>query len=103
MWTVLLKGNLDLSITMTFASTVAAVAMLPLWLFTLGRMIYDGTTTKVPVHNILGSLGSMIFFLGIGLLFQRYLPRVAKVGKSSRLSFKVFYSPVDYFFGPEAE
>lgn len=79
MWTVLLNGNLDLSVTMTFISTIAGVGMLPLWMYTLGRQVYSGTNAKVPFSNILGTLVSMAVFLGIGLLFQKYLPRVARV------------------------
>ena len=77
MWTVLLNGNLDLSITMTFISTVAATGMLPLWMYTLGKQVYADTKTAVPLENILSTLVSMTVCLGIGLLFQRYLPRVA--------------------------
>ena len=134
MWTVLLKGNLDLSVTMTLISTVAAVGtfvflihlvitltlvsilfhqhlslflscicflcinllcmcflcinfscinfqtgMLPLWMFALGKQIYSGTTTTIPFRNILTTMISMTLCLGIGLLFQRFLPRVARV------------------------
>lgn len=79
MWTVLLNGNLDLSVTMTFISTIAGVVTLPLWMYTLGRQVYASTAVKVPVGNILATLLSMAFFLGIGLLFQKYLPRVSRV------------------------
>ncbi|XP_054165380.1 hepatic sodium/bile acid cotransporter-like [Oppia nitens] len=79
MWTVLCGGNLNLSITMTFISTLSAIFMMPLWLFTLGRNIFEGTTTTVPLHNIFGSLASMTIFLGVGLLFQRFIPRVANI------------------------
>lgn len=53
--------------------------MLPLWMFTLGKQIYSGTTTTIPFRNILTTMISMTLCLGIGLLFQRFLPRVAKV------------------------
>ncbi|RWS28382.1 ileal sodium/bile acid cotransporter-like protein [Leptotrombidium deliense] len=79
MWTVLFSGNLNLSITMTFISTLCAVFVMPIWLFTLGRSIYEGTSTNIPFRNILTTLMSMTICLGIGLLFQKYLPRVAKV------------------------
>ena len=32
-WTLLLNGDINLSITMTFVSTVAALGMMPLWIF----------------------------------------------------------------------
>jgi len=79
MWTVLLGGNLNLSITMTFISTLSALFMMPFWLSTLGPNIFEGTTTSVPVPNIFGSLASMTIFLAIGLLFQRFIPKVANI------------------------
>ncbi|CAG2164854.1 unnamed protein product [Oppiella nova] len=66
MWTVLLGGNLNL-------------IMMPFWLSTLGPSIFEGTTTSVPLHNIFGSLASMTIFLGLGLLFQRFIPKVANI------------------------
>lgn len=77
-WTVLLKGNLNLSLTMTFISVLASLGMMPLWLFTLGRKLVAQTKTESPYGQILYTLGSMMVFLGVGVLFQRYFPRVAK-------------------------
>lgn len=42
MWTYLLGGSLDLSVTMTFVSTVGAFAALPLWVYALARTIFQG-------------------------------------------------------------
>ncbi|GBN45436.1 Sodium/bile acid cotransporter [Araneus ventricosus] len=78
MWTVLLNGNLNLSLTMTFISNLAALGMMPLWLFTLGRSLFSEIATEVPFKNILLSLVSMLIPLAIGLAFQKWLPRVAK-------------------------
>lgn len=38
MWTLLLGGNISLSIAMTTISTLAAFIMMPLWIFTLGTI-----------------------------------------------------------------
>ena len=35
-WTLLLKGDINMSITMTFMSTMLALAFMPLWIFTMG-------------------------------------------------------------------
>ncbi|KAG8200658.1 hypothetical protein JTE90_022279 [Oedothorax gibbosus] len=78
MWTVLLNGNLNLSLTMTFISNLAALGMMPLWLFTLGRSLFSQINTEVPFTNILATLVSMLIPLAIGLAFQKWLPRVAK-------------------------
>ncbi|GFY76014.1 p3 protein [Trichonephila inaurata madagascariensis] len=77
MWTVLLGGNLNLSITMTFISTLAALGTIPFWLFTLGKTILEGTNIVVPFQNIIISLVSLIIPIGIGVLIQRRFPKVA--------------------------
>ncbi|XP_053208833.1 hepatic sodium/bile acid cotransporter-like [Panonychus citri] len=81
MWTLLLGGNLNLSLTMTFISTFAALFMIPLWLFTLGIYVNGPSTINVPYIKIVRTLAAMAFFLGIGLLFQKYLPKVSKICK----------------------
>lgn len=53
-------------------------AMMPLWLFTLGRNLFAEISTEVPFKNIILSLVSMFIPLAIGLVFQKWLPRVAK-------------------------
>lgn len=79
MWTVLLGGNLNLSITMTFISTLFAVVMMPLWLFTLGANIFETNYLQIPYRNILTSLFILAFCIGIGLIIQRFRPKLAKV------------------------
>lgn len=79
MWTYLLGGNLNLSITMTFLSNCLAFITMPFWLFTLGRVIFKSSNISIPYMNIVTMLVVLIFPIGIGLLIQRYLPRVAKV------------------------
>lgn len=82
MWTLVLGGNLDLSLTMTFLSTFSALFMIPIWLFSLGHTIVGSDSSFiVPYGRITGMLFAMAFFLGIGLAFQHFLPNVAKVCK----------------------
>lgn len=52
MWTLILGGNMNLSIAMTTISTLAAFAMMPFWLFTLGSMIFDRANLGVPYMRI---------------------------------------------------
>lgn len=55
------------------------VAMMPLWIFTLGTTIFDRGELRVPYFRIgIMALG-LIVPLIIGLLIQRYLPRLAKL------------------------
>ncbi|CAB4055172.1 SLC10A3_5 [Lepeophtheirus salmonis] len=45
-WTLMLGGSLDLSLTMTTISTLSAFFMMPLWLFTLGQFILTKLTSR---------------------------------------------------------
>ncbi len=79
--------------TLTLTSTdLLIVVMMPLWLFTLGRNIFEGTTTTVKtttsasLPNIVGTLVSMTIFLGLGLLFQKFLPKVANVSNNNLIN-----------------
>lgn len=58
---------------------------MPFWLYTLGRMIFQDTAIKPPVRSIFTTLGSMVIFLGIGLLIKRFFPNVAKVNPHQRV------------------
>lgn len=81
MWTVLLGGNLNLSIAMTFISTIASLGTMPLWLFTLGRSLFQEASLRIPFRNIFTTLVSMTLPLGVGLALQRWRPKVAEVCK----------------------
>lgn len=78
-WTIVLGGNMDLSVTMTSISTLAAFAMMPLWIFTLGRVIFDQAELAVPYSNLAQYVAALIIPLAVGLLIQRYLPRVCRI------------------------
>ena len=77
MWTLMFGGNLNLSLTMTAISSLAAFAMMPLWIFSLGRLVYSDDIV-IPYHKILITFGALIVPLAVGLLITRYLPRVSK-------------------------
>lgn len=105
-WSVILGGNLDLSISMTTISTFSAfgkklqqmvefnqikksnllmknnrfiIGMMPLWLFTLGATIFDRGHLIVPYSRIAVFAIGLIVPLAIGLLIQRFLPSLAKL------------------------
>lgn len=77
-WTYLLGGNLNLSITMTTISTMAAFLMMPLWIFTLGHEIFSQGKLAVPYARVGEVAMALIIPVGIGWLIQKYLPRVSK-------------------------
>lgn len=78
MWTLILGGNINLSIAMTTISTVAAFGMMPLWIFTLGRLIFDRANLGVPYWKIATMAIGLVIPLAIGLLIQKLFPRVAR-------------------------
>ncbi|XP_067943382.1 hepatic sodium/bile acid cotransporter-like [Watersipora subatra] len=73
-----LNGDLDLSITMTSISTCAALAFLPLWMYTIGRYILQDSDVKLPFVNIVQALALLVVPLAIGALIKRFLPKVTK-------------------------
>lgn len=77
-WTVVLNGNLHLSVTMTTISTIAAFGMMPLWIFTLGKEIFTRANLGVPYKNITYIAIGLVVPLALGLLIQKYLPRFGK-------------------------
>lgn len=99
MWTVLLNGNLNLSLTVTFVNNVMALGMMPLWLFTLGKSLFITTTTSIPFRNIFTTLISMIVPLGIGILMQKYFPRTAKFLKKTLATVSVIIILFIIIFG----
>ncbi|KYQ54495.1 Ileal sodium/bile acid cotransporter, partial [Trachymyrmex zeteki] len=91
MWTLLLDGNLNLSITMTTICTIAAFVilvynillffkgMMPFWVFTLGRYIFAQGKIAVPYEHIGTFVIGLIIPLAIGFLIQKKFPRVSKI------------------------
>ncbi|MCL4134005.1 UNVERIFIED_CONTAM: hypothetical protein GTU68_057159 [Idotea baltica] len=95
MWTYLLGGSLDLSITMTFLSTVFAFATLPLWVLALGPSIFtDGYFGKLPYRNMAMLVFGLVIPCCIGLGIRRTCPKAAdflkKMLKPLSIAFIVF-------------
>lgn len=78
MWTLLLEGNIHLSIIMTTISTIAAFGMMPIWIFTLGKVIFDRADLRVPYVRIAFMAAGFVIPVLIGVLIQKFLPKVAK-------------------------
>lgn len=77
-WTFTLGGNLNLSITMTTISNLAAFVMIPFWSFSLGKVIFDSGSMEVPYPEIARSAVVLTVPLAIGTLLQFWLPKVSK-------------------------
>nr|AKN21472.1 slc10a-5 [Schmidtea mediterranea] len=69
-WTILFGGDMDLSITMTFISSCAALAMMPFWMFILSRFFIDPNSVQIPYGSIGLNLLQIVLPVGIGIAFQ---------------------------------
>lgn len=77
-YTLLLDGNIDLSISMTTISTLASFGTMPLWLFLLGRQIFYRANLGVPYGRVAIVAFSLLGPLCLGLLIQKFFPRLSK-------------------------
>jgi len=79
-WTLLFGGDLNLSITMTFISTIIAMVMMPFWMMTLGSLLIDEESSfQVPYLNLFLSLVSLTIPIAIGLLIKYKKPSWALI------------------------
>lgn len=78
-WTVLFGGDLNLSMTMTFISSCAALVMMPFWLFVLGRLFVDPKIVKIPYSNIAINLLLVLVPAALGIAFQWKFKRIAEI------------------------
>lgn len=78
-WSAVLNANINLSVLMTTVSNFAAFASMPIWIFTLGQLIFERAGMQVPYGKIATYCASLIIPLFIGLAIQRWLPRLAQI------------------------
>ena len=75
--------------------------MVPLWFATLGHLLYEDTTIKIPFQNILYSLAGLVTAIGIGQLVKRYRPvwaqRMVKVSKGIMVLSLIFVLTVGIY------
>lgn len=105
-WTILLEGNLPVSITMTFVSTLAALVMMPFWMWLLGfhflRSFYPGAQIKVPYVKIVSSLVTMIVPLCLGIAFSHFKPALRLKARKVIRPFMIFVLVFLIVFGTVA-
>lgn len=82
LWTLLFNGDLNLSITMTFASTIIAMGMMPFWMLTLGsKLLGSESSIKIPYGNLATSLLALTIPVAIGLLIKYKKKNWAKLSE----------------------
>ncbi|KAL2711473.1 ileal sodium/bile acid cotransporter-like isoform X1 [Vespula squamosa] len=78
-WTILLDGNLNLSVTMTTICTILAFGFMPFWVFTIGKHIFERGELAIPYNRIAMFAVGLIIPLLIGFLIQKKLPKLCKL------------------------
>merc|ERR1712055_370691 len=78
-----IAGDINLSVTMTFFSSVAAFAMTSFWIWFLGSPLVD-TTLPIPYTQLVIALISFALPVGLGILIRRKWPE-----KSLRVKAKI--------------
>ncbi|XP_045474377.1 ileal sodium/bile acid cotransporter isoform X2 [Harmonia axyridis] len=76
-WTVVLDGNVDLSITVTSLGNFLALLIMPMWIFSLGKLIFNQAKLGVPYRLVVFSALGLIIPLAIGYLLTRYCKNLA--------------------------
>lgn len=84
LFTLAMKGDMNLSIVMTTCSSFTALGMMPLLLYIYSKGIYDGDLKdKVPYKGIMLSLVMVLIPCAIGIFLKskrpHYVPYVLKV------------------------
>ncbi|XP_013401051.1 sodium/bile acid cotransporter [Lingula anatina] len=98
-WTILLGGELELSITMTFLSTCVSLGVMPLWLFLLGRFYIDESKIKIPYASIAVTIASLVGPILIGILFRLWKPHMADKTKRLIRPLALIFIVYVYSFG----
>ncbi|CAH1713956.1 unnamed protein product [Aphis gossypii] len=78
-WSLLLDGNINLSIVLTTIGTLESFIMIPFWIVFLGKRIFSVGEMPVPYSRIGSSIIALIIPLCIGYCIQRFMPRVSRV------------------------
>ena len=70
-WTMLFGGDINLSITMTFCSTIASFALTTFWLWFFARYVLSFTSsTELPYIELFLSLGFLVVPVVLGMLLN---------------------------------
>lgn len=76
-YTALLAGDVDLSVTMTFLSTIVSFGTFPFWVWLLGKDYIDFGKAKFPWWNMFLSVTTLFLPAMTGLILRRYRPVLA--------------------------
>ena len=90
-WTAMLGGDINLSVTMTFASSLAAFAMTSFWIYVLGSPLVS-EHVPIPFLQLVIALVSFAVPLVLGVLARKVIiiNQIIKEKKDSHLFLSIF-------------
>ncbi|CAF1521367.1 unnamed protein product [Rotaria sp. Silwood1] len=77
MYTAMFGGDVALSASMTFASTILAFGTFPVWILLLAREFIDTHNVHFPWENMFVTLMSLVIPASFGLLIRSIKPSIA--------------------------
>ncbi|KAF5282348.1 hypothetical protein FQR65_LT14337 [Abscondita terminalis] len=89
-WVVISNGDINLSIIITIITTVAAFGVMPLWLFTLGGVVYADANINVPYKEISIYAAGVVVPIVVGCFFQSFCKTVSRFLAPALKFFSVF-------------
>ncbi|RCN37384.1 sodium bile acid symporter family protein [Ancylostoma caninum] len=102
-WTLLLDGNVNLSVTMTFISTLASLVMMPFWISIFGKEFLQGFSSEskinIPYAKITRSLVSLVLPLLVGVAIKKWRPEWAAKSRKVMRPFIIFVLVFVIVFG----
>ncbi|CAF0933343.1 unnamed protein product [Brachionus calyciflorus] len=94
-WTILFNGDLDLSAVLTFVSVLSSMVMMPLWIYTLGRVFSTKAQIKIPIlglfANLMITIVPCLIGLAINLRFPKFKKYALKIAKPFTLVFLITF------------
>ncbi|CAJ0922547.1 unnamed protein product, partial [Mesorhabditis belari] len=70
-WTIIFGGNLDLSVSLTFAQNFFALIAMPIWIGTLGKE-FTTESLRIPFGDIVEALVILLIPTVLGMIFIHY-------------------------------
>ncbi len=92
-WTILLNGEIDLSVSMTFASTVASLFLMPVWFYGLGKSLAtenESNNLDVPFSALISNLLLSILPCLLGLFVVTKFPKLKNLAIKVSKPFGLF-------------
>lgn len=79
MWTLSYEGDLGLTMTMAFASSMFSIVLMPFLLYVFGRFFIDFETVEIPFGDMFLNLIMIILPVMFGIIFRSYWQKRANL------------------------